>query len=110
METIEKIKANFEKFAIEQFCAFAEGNGKKANRFHKKIQLLHGQAKELDCINVFEAFLDNTNENVKLWASIFCLDISPKLAWKNLVELSHSLEPIISLSAKAALDSLKKSR
>lgn len=45
-----------------------------------------------------------------LWASIFCLEISPKLAWKNLVNLSHSSEPIISLSAKATLDSLRKGR
>ena len=110
MATLEKIKVDFEKFAIEQSCAFAEGEGKKANRFHKKIQLLHKQAKELDCINVFESFLDNKNENVMLWASIFCLEISPKLAWKNLVNLSHSSEPIISLSAKATLDSLRKGR
>ena len=110
METLEKIKVDFEKFAIEQSCAFAEGEGKKTNRFHKKIQLLHKQAKELDCINVFESFLDNKNENVMLWASIFCLEISPKLAWKNLVNLSHSSEPIISLSAKATLDSLRKGR
>ena len=69
--------------------------------FIKKYSYYINKLKELDCINVFESFLDNKNENVMLWASIFCLEISPKLAWKNLVNLSHSSEPIISLSAKS---------
>lgn len=47
METLEKIKVDFEKFAIEQSCAFAEGEGKKANRFHKKYSYYINKLKNL---------------------------------------------------------------
>lgn len=107
METIENIKTNFERFAIEQNRALAEGNGKKANRFHKKIQLLHEHAKTLNCVYIFASYLEHENEIIKLWASVFCMEIAPQIAHKNLVKLTHSSEPIISLSAKATLDSLK---
>lgn len=108
METIEELKRKFEHFAIEQSLAINEGNGKKVNAYHKKIQKLYIQIKSLGCTEVFKEFLDNENENVRIWAAGYCLRDYPKLAERELMKLTKSKEPIISLSAKATLEFYRK--
>lgn len=105
METIDELKKNFVQYVNEQSNAFAEGNGKKANRFHKKIQDLYLKVSTLYGSEEFEEFLYSENENVKLWASCFCMEIYPDKSRQNLQDLLKSSEPIISLAAKMKLES-----
>lgn len=107
METIDDLKKIFVQYANEQSYAFTEGNGRKANRFHKKIEDLYIKASCLYNDDVFKDFLTSENENVKLWVSCFYLEKYPNEAKKNLQDLIKSSEPIISLSAKMKLESLK---
>lgn len=105
METIDEIKKNFVQYVNEQSNAFAEGNGKKANRFHKKIQNLHLKVSTIYGNEVFKEFLYSEDENIKLWASCFCMEAYPDRSRKNLQDLLKSSEPIISLAAKMKLSS-----
>lgn len=107
METIDDFKRKFVQYVNEQSCALAEGNGKKANRFHKKVQDLHLKVLAFYSDEIFKEFLDSEDDNVKLWASCFCMKIYPDKAKKNLQSLINSSEPIISLSARIHLESLK---
>lgn len=105
METIDELKKYFVQYVNEQSNAFAEGNGKKANRFHKKIQDLHLKASALYGNDFFTEFLNSEDENIKLWASCFCIETYPDKSRKNLQDLLKSSEPIISLAAKIKLES-----
>lgn len=110
METIEKLKKDFEDFAIQQNVAAMEGNGSKANRFHKKIQKLYERTKILGYTNMFKDFLYNENESVRIWAATFCLKQYPEIAKEVLTELTKSSKPIISLSAKSILESFHREK
>ena len=107
METMnkEEIKEHFIKYAIMQNDALKNGNGKKANQFHKKIWNLYHDAKKQNYIEIFKECLDNTDENVKSWAAGFSYLIDSKLAKNVLTKLLKSSDPAIWLSAKAMLDS-----
>lgn len=104
METIEKIKKDFEDYVIQQNLALAEGNGKKANRFHKKIQNLYRNVRDINRVDIFKDYLNDKNESVTLWAAGLCLKEYPEVAQKKLVELSKSSDSMICLSAKATLE------
>lgn len=107
METIDDLKKKFIQYVNEQSSAISEGNGKRANRFHKKIQDLHLKILNLYDNDVFKEFLDSEDDNIKLWASCFCKEIYPDITKKNLQGLINSSEPMISLSARYHLESLK---
>ena len=100
--TKEKIKEKFLNEAIDHGNAISEGNGTKANKIHKKIQALYSRAKELEESCVFCELLDNSSENVRLWAATFTLKTSPDLAEQCLINLSKS-PTITGLSAKTTL-------
>jgi len=102
MITRENIKAQFVAEAIEHGKLLAEGDRKKANKVHKKIQALYNLAKEQDQVDVFSELLGEADENVRLWAATFTLKKFPDLAEKSLKELS-ALSGITGLSAKTTL-------
>lgn len=107
METIETLKIKFEQYAIEQYLALCEGSGKKANRAHKKIQLLYAKIKDLNRVDVFTEFLHHEHENVRLWAAGFCLKVYPDLAEKELKKLLKSSDFFIRSAAKCTLSLYK---
>lgn len=109
-EIKDLIKERFVEYALKQSHAFDEGNSQKANKYHKKINLLFKQAQEQGCENVFKEFLDNKNENIELWAAGFCLEIDPIKAEKKLIKISTSSNPMMSISAKATLDIYRKKK
>ena len=109
MNTREDIKEKFLNEATEHGKAISVGDHKKANKTHKKIHALYNQAKELNQADVFSEFLYDTDENVRLWASIFTLKVFPKLAEKSLTNLSE-LSSITGLSAKTTLQLWKEGK
>lgn len=104
MEPLEILKKKFEDYVALHNDALAKGNGKMANRIHKKIQDLYHQVKNANQIEIFRDYLDSYDESMCLWAASLCLKTYPQEAEKQLVKLSKSTNPMISISAKAALD------
>ncbi len=109
MITREKIKENFFKETTEYGKAISIGDHKKANKNHKKIQILYNQAKEMNIIDVFSELLNEPDENVRLWAATFTLKIFPALAEKSLNELS-GLSSITGLTAETTLHLWKEGK
>lgn len=107
MITRERIKQDFLVEVIEHGKAIAEGDHKKANKLHKKIQSLYNKARESNHVDLFSELLNENDENVRLWAATFALKISPETAVEALVNLSN-LSSITGLSAKTTLDLWKK--
>lgn len=106
MDTIEKtqkFKDSFYRQAIEHGEAIAIGDHKKANKLHKKLQVLYNQANEQNNAEIFAQFLKDNNDSVKLWAAVFSLKSSPEVALNVLQELSER-NKIIGLTAKTTLD------
>lgn len=103
MITRDKIKEDFLSEALEHSKTIATGDHKKANKLHKKLHSLYGKAKEQGIIDVFEEFLNESDENVRLWAATFSLSSSPELAEKSLKKLTE-LSTITGLSAKTTLN------
>lgn len=89
METVEALKKQFVNYAIEHSQFYENGEGKKANRIHKKIHSLYLKIKSLDKIDVLKDFLDDEHECVRLWAAGFCLKIAPELAIQELTKLKN---------------------
>ena len=108
METVDDLRKKFEYYAEQQYIAFSEGGGRKANIWHKKIMKLYEKCQALECTDMFHTFLFHENENVRLWAAGFCRREFPKDSIKVLKRLRQSSEPMISLSARFLLDSFKK--
>jgi hypothetical protein len=102
MDTKEKIKERFVIYATERGNALSIGDYKKANKLHKKLHDLYNQAKEQNLSEVFMEFLNDKNENIKLWAATFTLKTEPDLAKKTLKVLSESTH-IVGLSAETTL-------
>jgi Domain of unknown function (DUF2019) len=102
MITKENIKESFLTEAIEHGKAIAEGDHKKANKLHKKIQTLYKKAKDSNQVDLFSELLNESDENVRLWAATFTLKFSPDRAEKTLMSLSN-LSSITGLSAKTTL-------
>ena len=84
MKTRENIKKEFLSEVIEYGQAIAIGNHRKANKLHKRIQSLYTQAQEQGQVDVFSELLEETDENVRLWAATFTLKVLPALAEKEL--------------------------
>lgn len=103
MITKNNIKENFLFEAIEHGKAIAIGDHKKANKLHKKIQTLYNVAKDSNQLDLFVELLSESDENVRLWAATFTLNVSPDLAEMVLKNLSE-LTTITGLSAKTTLD------
>ncbi|MCB9235034.1 MAG: DUF2019 domain-containing protein [Bacteroidia bacterium] len=103
----ENIKHNFLAEAIDHGKAIAEGDNIKANKLHKKIQTLYKKAKESNQVDLFSELLNDSDENVRLWAATFSLKVFPDKAEKELLSLSNSTS-IIGLSARTTLDMWKK--
>lgn len=95
--------------AIEHGKAIANGDHKKANKLHKKLQVLYKIANEQNQADVFSELINDSEENVSLWASTFTLKISPDLAEKSLSKLSK-LSSITGLSAKTTLQLWKEGK
>ena len=110
METIGNLQKKFEYYAEQQYIAFSEGGGRKANIWHKKIMKLYEMCQTLKCTDMFRTFLFHENENVRLWAAGFCRNEYPKESMKVLKKLLRSSEPIISLSAKVLLEPFNKKK
>ena len=102
MMSDNQILKTFIAQATEHGLAIAEGDHKKANKLHKKIQALYDQAKKDDITHLFEQLLKDNNENVRLWAATFSLKSSPQLAEETLNNLTE-LTTITGLSAKTTL-------
>ena len=103
METIEQLKTDFLSYVAKYAEGLNEGDGKKTNRFQKKIINLHKRTVELECDNLFITFLNSNDEYVNYWAAILCEDKYPDLVKDVYRDLQKSLEPIISLSAREYL-------
>lgn len=100
--TRNNIKEKFLSETIEHGKAIAEGDHKKANKLHKKIQALYSKAKECNQLDLFSELLSEPDENVRLWAATFTLKVFPDAAEKALKNLSNS-SSITGLSAKNTL-------
>lgn len=106
--TTEEIKEYFVKYVNLHSNAVDEGCSKKANQYHKKILNLYHLAKEQNCIKeVFEDFLNNSDEAIRLWAAGFCLKLCPTLSEKVLINITKSSDPFRSISAQATLEFYK---
>lgn len=105
METIEKLKEQFIDFCLKQESARNEGCGKKSNYYHKKIVNLYKQIKKLGYLDIFKSLLDYENENVQIWAAVFCLRICPKEVKAVLNNLKKSSNPMTSIEARSILES-----
>lgn len=89
METIEALKKQFISYAVEHSLFYENGEGKKANRIHKKIHLLYLKIRELDKADILKELLDDEHECVRLWAAGFCLEIAPDVAIRELKKSSN---------------------
>ena len=107
--TKENIKEKFLKHALEHGEAIAEGDHKKANKIHKKLQKIYGEAKEQEALNVFVELLDEKEESVLLWAATFSLKNNPDVAVKSLEKLT-GLTTITGISAKTTLHLWKEGK
>ena len=105
----EEIKSRFRTEAIEHGKAIANGDHKKANKLHKKLQVLYVKAKEHNKADVFSELLYEADESVRLWASTFTLKVYPDLAEQSLENLSE-LSSIVGLSAKTTLHLWKEGK
>jgi hypothetical protein len=105
----ESIKEKFLSEAVEYGKAIALGDHKKANKIHKKLQILYSQAKEQNHADVFSELLNGVDENVKLWAATFTLKVFPDLAQRALEDLSK-LSTITGLSTKTTLHLWKEGK
>lgn len=56
METLEMLKERFVSYAISQYQALENGEGRKANRIHKKIHSIYLKLKNLDKVDVLKDF------------------------------------------------------
>ena len=101
METLEILKEQFVSYAISQLQALENGEGRKANRIHKKIHSIYLKLKNLDRVDVLKDFLNDEHECVRLWAAGFCLKIAPKLAEQELKKKSEDF--FISSAAEVTL-------
>ena len=97
------LKKQFVSSVIEHSQAYENGEGKKANRIHKKIHSLYLKIKSLDKIDVLKDFLDDEHECVRLWAAGFCLKIAPELAIQELTKLRKSSNFFIRTDAEITL-------
>jgi hypothetical protein len=107
MTTRKNIKERFLTDAIEHGKAMAEGDYKKANKLHKKLHTLYKNAKDSNQVDVFSESLNESDENIRLWAATFTLKFSPDIAEKTLLSLSN-LSSIAGLSAKTMLEMWKQ--
>lgn len=103
METLEILKEQFVSYAISQYQALENGEGRKANRIHKKIHSIYLKLKNLDRVDVLKDFLNDEHECVRLWVAGFCLKIAPKLAEQELKRLKKSSDFLISSAAEVTL-------
>lgn len=106
---MEDIKTKFLVEATEHGNAIAVGDYKKANKIHKKLNVLYSKIKEDNQLGVFADLLNENNENVKLWAAIFSLKSSPDIAEKVLEKLTE-LSSITGLTAKTTLQLWKEGK
>lgn len=107
MMTKDIIKEIFLFETIEYGKAIAIGDHKKANKLHKKIHALYNNAKKSGQTELFGELLSESDENVRLWAAIFTLKVSPEVAEKVLKDLTK-LPTITAMSAEMSLDLWKK--
>lgn len=98
----ERIKDVFFIEATDHGIAIFSGDFKKANKIHKKLKKLYVEAKANNFIDVFSCFLDDPNENIRLWAATFMLGVLPDLGKQHLEQLSI-LDTITGMSAKTTL-------
>lgn len=104
----KEIGDNFKVFSIEHGKAFYNGEHKKANELHKKLHELYNEAKKQNTADVFEEFLNDEDESVRLWAAIFTLKFSPQNAERVLEQLSEKSG--IKMTAKITLDLWKQGK
>jgi hypothetical protein len=112
MDTImtrEDIKADFLSEALAHGKALSNGDYKGANRIHKRLQVLYKVAKKQNQIDVFSELLEENDENVRLWAATFTIEILPELAENVLINLAE-LSTITGLSAKTVLNLWKENK
>jgi hypothetical protein len=102
MMTRENLQEKFLAQATEHGQAVMIGDHKKANKIHKKLHGIYDQAKAQNQADVFEAFLNDANDSVRLWAAIFTLKFSPEKGENALQQLS-TLSNIFALTAKTTL-------
>jgi len=98
----QEIKVKFLSKAMEHGEAISLGDYKKANKIHKELQTIYDQAKTYNVSTLFSELLDETDENVCLWASTFTLKIYPDLAEESLNRLAES-PSVTGLSAQTTL-------
>lgn len=103
METIEILKKKFVDCVIEHAHLIEKGEGKKANRIHKKIHSLYLNIIELGRVDIFKDFLKYEDENIRLWSAGFLLKAEPKLAEKELKKLKKSSNFFIRTDAEVTL-------
>lgn len=101
MITKEKIKEQFLVQAIEHGIAYSNGDYKKANKIHKKLHELYKKTNQNGFGDVFSEFINNEDENVRLWAAIFTLKTDEKIAIMVLNKLSKDSN--IKMTAKVTL-------
>lgn len=100
--TKENVRTQFVLYAVEHGKTTFTGDYKKANKMHRLLQEIYKTAKRSGFLDVFEEFLNDEDENIKLWAAVFALRNAPVDAERALQELS-SLTTITALTAKTTL-------
>jgi hypothetical protein len=107
--TRENLQDKFLALATEHGHAFVAGYHKKANKIHKKLHGIYDQAKAQNQEAIFEAFLNDANDSVRLWAAIFTLKFSPEKAEHTLKEMSD-LSNIFGLTAGTSIKLWKEGK
>ena len=108
METIESIKEKYVLYIQQHAAAYNEGSAKVANRIHKKIMLLAQKAKKTNQMDSLLPFLENENEDVRLWTASIFLQTYPETVLIVLNKLTESTNYDISFKAKGIVDMYKK--
>ena len=108
MITEQEINQQFLRLADEHGNAYSLGNYKVANNLHKQLHDLYNQATVQGCQEVFKNMISNENESIRLWAAIFTLTQSPKLAEQTLEQLSQNSN--IKMTAKMMLTLWKQGK
>lgn len=97
----------FESEAIKQSVATHKGDYKSGNKSYTKIIKSAQFLKKEGALEKLSIFLDNPNNNIRIWAASFLLPIYEKESVKTLKEISK-ITDIDSLTAETTLTEWKK--
>lgn len=108
METLDKLKNDFLKFAlIYSDCINGDNDFKVINKTTKSIQKIYIVAKNEGLQDFFLSFTNHGDECVRYLSATYLIKTNPDLSKSILVDLMKS-NSIIGLNAKTTLDMWQK--